>query len=96
MSIEQPNLPGVEVESPLTLKQMTEVLIKHYELHEGLYEILVEFQIGMLSIGQASSEPIPAAAVGVSRMGLLRKTVEGPSTVDASKVNPEKRSSKKG
>ncbi len=89
-------LPPMTVGQPISLRKVTELLIKHYDLHEGNYDLLMEFQLGVGLIAQSPELPIaPTAMVGISRLGLTHAPVVSPNTVDASVVNPLKKSSKK-
>jgi|APFre7841882654_1041346.scaffolds.fasta_scaffold15593_3 hypothetical protein len=89
-------LPPMTVGQPISLREITELLIKHYDLHEGNYDLLLEFQMG---VGMASQNleqpPSPTAMIGISRLGLIQAPVNSPSTADASIVNPAKKPSKK-
>lgn len=90
------SLPKISVtESPLSLREMTEVLIKHYGLREGLYELLVEFQVGMGVVGPTPQTALPGATVGLSKLGLIQVLVAGDNTLDAAIVNPHKKPSRK-
>lgn len=86
-----PNVVG----APLSLLGITEVLIKHYGLHEGLYELLIQYQIGAANIGPSPEETAPSAVVGVSQLGLVKVEAKGRTAVDAAEVNPKKAASKK-
>ena len=90
MSTDSPNLssPPVPVESPLSMRDLTIVLIKHYGIHEGCYDLLVEFQIGMGAVGPNPASLTPGAMIGVSRVGLMSSKGDGQASVDASLVNP--------
>jgi len=79
----------------LTLKEVTELLIKNHGLHEGLYDLTIEFQIGIGGVGRDAESLMPGASFGVSKIGLLPATAIGPTTVDAAEVNPIKVTSKK-
>lgn len=82
-------VPPKSVESPLTMKELTTVLIKHYGIHEGKYDILIEFQIGMGLIGPNENTKTPGAMVGVNKIGLIPSPpVDTPMTIDAAQVNP--------
>lgn len=83
--------PGA-VKDPLSLRDLTEVLIKHYELHDGKFDLLMEFQIGVGHVAQTPEhQPSPTAMVSISRLGLRQAVIESPNTVDASIVNPLKK-----
>ncbi len=76
-----------------SLVQLAEILVKNQGLHEGLYNLSIEFQIGVGAIGPSPESICPGAMIGISRIGLL-KTEESKKnihTVDAAKVNPEKK-----
>ena len=90
MSTNDQNLslsPG-PVESPLSMRDLTILLIKHYGLHEGCYDVLVEFQIGVGAVGPDPASLTPGAMIGVSKVGLMLAKKNGPSSVDAGLVNP--------
>lgn len=75
---------------PLTLKQLTTILIKHHGLHEGLYDLSIEFSFAVGAIGPKPDELLPGAMIGVSRIGISTPSSPGPNTVDAAEVNPRK------
>ena len=87
-------LPTV-IDPPLSLREMTAVLIKHYGLHEGLCELLVEFQVGMGVVGPTPQTALPGATVGLSKLGLMKVQAAGENTLDAAIVNPLKKTSRK-
>jgi hypothetical protein len=74
---------------PFTYQELAEILIKHQDIHEGLWGIYVEFGIGATNIGQAPDELLPAAVVPIVKLGLQRFTEPNNLTADAAKVNPE-------
>lgn len=74
----------------VSLIEVGVLLIKHFDLHEGLYDVNVEFKLAVASVGPAPETRLPSVIAGVSRLGLSRVTVVGTHTVDASKVNPAK------
>jgi len=73
-----------------TLTELTEILVKHQELHEGLYNLSLEFQLAFGAVGPKPELIYPGAMIGVSRIGLSKTEEEKANihTVDASKVNP--------
>ena len=85
MSTDNQNVP---VESPLSMRDLTAVLIKHYGIHGGRYDLLIEFQIGMGAVGPDPASLIPGAMIGVSKVGLMLAKGDGPTSVDAVIVNP--------
>lgn len=85
------NRPGAmtPVGTPLSMRDLAAVLVKHYGLHEGRYDLLVELQIGMGAVGPDPDNLSPGAMIGVHKVGLLvAKDSGGPTTVDAAVVNP--------
>ena len=73
-----------------SLIEITEILIKNQELHEGLYNLSVQFQIAFGAVGPSTEKICPGAIMGVSRIG-LSKTEEGKknvNTVNAAEINP--------
>jgi hypothetical protein len=96
MDENQMPLPPTAVEKPLSLREVTELLIKHYDLHEGNYDLLMEFQLGVGLVAQNPEQsPAPTAMVGISRLGLTRAEIASPNTVDAATINPAKKTTKK-
>lgn len=88
-------LPPMAVDQPLSLREVTELLIKHYDLHEGNYDLLMEFQLGVGLVAQNPEQiPAPTAMVGISRLGLTRAEIASPNTVDAAIANPAKKAKK--
>lgn len=72
----------------LTNVELTKALIKHYDVHEGKYELLVEFQLGVGSIGPDPESRLPSGVVGLSKVGLKKASVDNKLVVDAAVVNP--------
>lgn len=74
--------------TPMTLKELAELLIKEKNLHEGLFDLAFEFQIAVGGVGPTTESLVPGAMIGVSRVGLTQTQQVGPHTVDAALVNP--------
>ena len=74
--------------SPLKLKEIVEILIKHYDIHDGLYDIAFELQLGLGNFGPSPEASLPGAALGIGAVKLVKSTKTGPHTVDASVANP--------
>ena len=76
----------------LTHKEVTLALIKHQNIHEGIWQLYVEFGIsaGNIPITDESQELriCPAAIVPIKTIGLMMVDKENPLALDASKVNP--------
>lgn len=88
---QQPEPQRTPVENPLRMKDVVELLIKHYDLHEGKYELWLEFQMGFGAAGPNPESVLPGAFLGISRLGLTPSEADGPFAVDAAVVNPPKR-----
>ncbi len=73
---------------PLALKDLTALLIRHYGLHDGLWDLAVEMQIAAGRMGQTPDQALPGAMFLISRIGLQKSETAGPGTVDAATVNP--------
>lgn len=80
------------VDAPLSMRDLTTVLIKHYKINEGRFDLLIEFHIGMGAVGPTPDAMVPGAMIGVSKIGLMPSKATGPTTVDAAIVNPAKKS----
>lgn len=83
------------IEQPLTLdlKSLTEILIRHFDIHEGIYQLNLGFRIGVGGFsmdGNPGSVPLPGAVVGVEGVNLSRipDGMDVPNSVDAAQVNP--------
>jgi hypothetical protein len=75
----------------LSLKEIAELLVKHFDYHEGLYEIALGIQLSTGRVAPTpSGQPLPGVALGISAIGLARAAVAGTDTVDAAQVNPAK------
>lgn len=97
MSTDKPatSWTSTPVETPLSMRDLAGVLVKHYDLHEGHFDLLVEFRIGTGPVGPEPAALTPGVMIGVSRIGLMPSRADGPTTVDAAIVNPAKKSRKK-
>jgi hypothetical protein len=83
------NLPDIKPPpDPLPLTEVATLLIKRYGIHEGLWDLAFEMNVGIGLFGQSSSDILPGAMFRVSRVGLARAPQKGPLTVDAAEVNP--------
>src|SRR5438552_2106842 len=73
---------------PMSTPELATALIKHYELHEGRYNLLLEFQIGIGPVGVDLENPIPGAFIGVNKIGLQKAKPNDLAAIDAAVVNP--------
>ena len=83
------NTPPVPEFPSLSLKDLAKLLVIHQGLHEGIYDIVIGFQIAVGAIGPTKETVLPGAMFGVSNIALIRSDIEGPHTVDAAKINPK-------
>ena len=76
------------VPTPLSMKELTAVLVKHYGLKEGKYDLGIEFQIGTGPVGPYKEELLPGIILGVKSVGLALAKDDAPNTIDAAEVVP--------
>jgi len=78
--------------SPVThmyvLKDIAELLIIKNGIHEGYWNVGVEFQMGATYAAPEGEIPIPTAMIGVSRIGLQPVDEKHAGAVNAALVNP--------
>jgi hypothetical protein len=77
------------------MRDLTEVLVKHYGIHEGNYDLMIAYQIGMGAVGPDSASISPGVMIGISQVGLMASPNVGAATVDAAIINPAKKQRKK-
>lgn len=75
----------------LSLKELAEVLVKHYGHHEGLFEASFLLNLAVGTFGSVPEQQFPGAVFSIQGVGLVRKDNEGPNTVNAAEVNPSKK-----
>ncbi len=90
-----PDQMPTPVEAPLTLKELTSLLVRHYGLREGTFDLMVEYQIGTGAVGPDKEHLLPGLMVGIAKVGLVPSHKAGPVTVDASEANPRRKAQKK-
>lgn len=86
----QPTEPNPDSIVSFSLVEMTKILIKHQDIHEGLYNLSLELKIAIGTIGPDIKSILPGAMIGVSRIGISKtaKAKTNVHTVDAAEVNP--------
>lgn len=73
-------------------QELATVLIKASDIHEGLWGIYIEFGLGAANFPSPSPDVlIPSAIASVQKIGIQIFEKENNLTVDAAKVNPEKK-----
>jgi hypothetical protein len=73
-------------------KELAEILVKHQNIHDGIWGLFLRFGIGATNVGASETDLQPAAIVPVLEIGLQRFDKETNISVDAAKVNPAKES----
>lgn len=69
-------------------RELVGILLKHHDIHVGLFDLAVEFQIGVGAVGPDAASSAPGVAIGVRRIGLVAAQQCGPNTVNAAEANP--------
>ena len=69
------------------LKELTEVMIRHQGLRDGLWGIFIEFGISATNI-PSGDELIPAAVVPIMKVGIQRFDAPNATTIDAATISP--------
>ncbi len=88
----QPSSEDVVGKLPMhNLKELAEILVRHNGLHEGLYNLSIEFRIAVASVGPVQQEALPSGVVSVAKIGLEKTDVMQANTVDAAVANPPKK-----
>ena len=74
------------------LKELAEILIRHFQIHEGYYQVAVGFRLGVGNVQGSpdNAQALPGAIVGVENLSLMRvpNGAENLTVVDAALVNP--------
>jgi hypothetical protein len=71
-------------------KELAEILVRHQNLHEGIWGLHIEFGLTAANIGVVP-DIVPAAIVPILKIGLTRFGEVNAVSVDAAQVNSEKR-----
>lgn len=87
MSTDHVNEIGEVPDYDLTLPEIGVILIRHFGLKSGLFDVAVQMKIGTGAFSPDSDNVYPSAIVGVSGIGLKKVEKPGPNTVDASTVS---------
>lgn len=83
------------IEAPLSIRELIALLIKHYDLKEGKYDLMIEYKFGAGVVGQDKANVLPGIMIGLSQVGLSRASGDGPLTVDAKDVKLASKTRKK-
>lgn len=83
-------------EDTLTLKQLGEVLIKHFGYHEGLFDAAFEFRIGVGAVKQGEDgQPLPGVITSIGGVKLSKVEKLTDHTVNAALSNPLRKTKSK-
>lgn len=74
-----------------SIQELTELLIKHHGIHDGIYELTFEMNIAIGAIPMPEGSALPGAAIGFSKIGIKKTDESRPNTVDAAVVNPKQK-----
>ena len=80
----------VPVGDPLSIKGLTALLVQHYGIHEGFYDLFIEYRMAFGAFGPTAEEALPGSIIGISQISITRAEKVGPLTVDAAEVNPNR------
>jgi len=71
-----------------TYKEVAEALLKQEHIHEGVWGLYIEFNIGAANVGPDKESLRPAAIVQILKIGLQKFEEENNLSVNAAHVNP--------
>ena len=72
-------------------KEVVEALTKRQGLHEGIWQLSIEYGFTAANIGPSDNDLKPAAIIPLVKIGIGKVVKETNLTVDAAKVNPVKK-----
>jgi hypothetical protein len=76
----------------LSHKEVIEAIIKQQDLHEGIWQLYIEFLIAGANVQNPETKEVaPAAIVPIKAIGLTRVDTENEIALDAAKINPKKK-----
>lgn len=73
---------------PLSTRELLEVLVKHYGISEGKYELAIEFAIATGPVGPNAEEMVPGVVFGVRSVALAAVETDTATSVDAARLAP--------
>jgi hypothetical protein len=69
-------------------KELTILLLKDRGIHDGFWQLLVNYGFGAANMGASEAEVAPSAIVQLLGVGIQKVPEKAPLTVDAAEVNP--------
>lgn len=89
------NNPENELLHHHELREITELLIKHHGLTEGIFDLGIEFAFAIGPVRIGPEPQMPGGIFGIKKIGLVTADAGKPTSVDAAAVNPKKSSKKR-
>lgn len=74
----------------IDLRELTEILIKHFDYRDGFYEVGIQFNITVGRVGTDTMPQGPGAVLAIGGIGISRVDSPNPAALDAAEVNPHK------
>lgn len=71
----------------LQLRELLAVLMKHYQVTEGAWDLSFEFNVAVGAVGPDSEQLLPGAIVGIRRIGITPASEKSPTSVDVNEVD---------
>ncbi|MCL6739882.1 hypothetical protein LZ518_01845 [Sphingomonas sp. RB56-2] len=77
----------------LSHRELTEIIIKHADVHEGKWMLMATFGFNAGNFGPSENDVLPGAVVAIQQLGIQRAEAGAPAgmIVDAAEVNPKKK-----
>jgi hypothetical protein len=72
----------------IPLRDLGVLLVKHYNVHEGLWDVTFQMQVSIGQMGPEPAKALPGAMINIAAVGLSRANQVGPLTVNAAELNP--------
>ena len=69
-------------------QEVVESLLRYHGIHEGEWMLRIEFGLAASNIGPSQDQLMPAAVVGILKLGIQKADSPSNLSVDAAKVNP--------
>ncbi|MGE0644163.1 MAG: hypothetical protein AB7P24_10865 [Nitrospira sp.] len=74
----------------LDFEELVALMLKKYDIHEGIWGLSIEFRFGAGNIGDGQNIR-PTIVAGVNKIGLQKFPQENEIAFDAAKLNPVRR-----
>ena len=88
----------IELNKPfgiVPLSDVTKLLIKQNNIHEGLFDLAFEITVTVGTLGASKGDAFPGVLSQIKAVGLIRTEDRKEITVDAAECNPKKSNVKK-